>query len=169
MKAKCILSAANNAEVVVDALADGEDCNVNITRARFEEICHEFFAKIVPVCDEAMKDIKITKADISDVVLVGGSTRIPKVQEILQGYFPDHKLIHKINPDEAVACGAAIHAANLPIDAVHTEVVETLIEDVTPLDQGIRAGAGGKKMAKIIPKNSKYPMKADKQFTNTRD
>lgn len=169
VKAKIILSAANNAEVVVDALFEGEDCNVNITRARFEEICHDYFMKIVPVCDEAMKDTKITKDQISDVVLIGGSTRIPKVQEILQQYFPNQKLIHKINPDEAVAWGAAIHAAKLPEDATHTEVVETLIQDVTPLDQGCRVGAGGKKMGVVIPKNTKYPAKIEKKYTNARD
>jgi len=169
VKAKIILSAANNAEVVVDALADGEDCNVVITRAKFEEICFDYFMKIVPVCDEAMKDTKITKDQISDVVLVGGSTRIPKVQEILKQYFPDHQLIHKINPDEAVAVGAAIHAAHLPEDATHEEVIETLIQDVTPLDQGCRVGAGGKKMGVVIPKNTKYPAKIEKKYTNSKD
>ena len=93
---------------------------MEITRAKFEEICHGHFEKIIPVCDEAMSSTKLTKNQISDVVLVGGSTRIPKVKEILQQYFPNRDLIHKINQDEAVAIGAAIHAANLPEDAIYT-------------------------------------------------
>ena len=105
------------------------------------------------------KELKQLKQDqISDVVLIGGSTRIPKVKEIIQDYFPNHKLIHKIDADTAVAWGAAIHGAELEN-----------IRDVTPLDLGLRSGPGGKKMAVVIPKNTQYPVKIEKSMTNPYD
>ena len=100
-----------SAEICIEALADGEDFSYQLTRTKFEEINANHFAKIVPIIDKCLADADLTKHQIHDVVMVGGSTRIPKIRELVQGYFQGKNLDHTINPDEAVARGAAIVAS----------------------------------------------------------
>jgi len=112
-KAKRILSAAHTAPIECETLADGQDYNCNITRAKFEELCIDLFRKCMPPVENALKDAKIGKGQIHDIVLVGGSTRIPKIQTMLSEFFMGKTLNKSINPDEAVAYGAAVQAAIL--------------------------------------------------------
>ena len=118
-----------------------------------------------------MKDSGLSKEDIDDVVLVGGSTRIPKIQTTLKEYFNGKDLSYKINPDEAVAAGAAVHAFNIPEAGEESkeEYPEQKVKDVTPQSLGIAAGAGGKTMSKIIPKNTSYPHSKTMEYTNASE
>jgi len=112
-KAKRILSSAHTAPIECETLHDGEDFNTNISRAKFEELCLELFKKCMPPVEMVLKDSKIGKAQINEIVLVGGSTRIPKIQDMLSTFFNGKVLNKSINPDEAVAYGAAVQAAIL--------------------------------------------------------
>jgi L1 cell adhesion molecule like protein len=102
-KAKIVLSAALQTELNVDAVSEGTDLNVMLSRAKFEMICETHFKKTIPIVDNVLKEAKLKKTEIDDIVLVGGSTRIPKIQNMLKDHFPGQPLDHKINPDEAVA------------------------------------------------------------------
>lgn len=112
-RAKRILSSANQTSIEIDALAENEDFNCQISRAKFEELCMDLFKKCIPPVESVLKDSQLSKNQIHDVVLVGGSTRIPKVQELLKDFFNGKELNKSINPDEAVAYGAAVQAAIL--------------------------------------------------------
>jgi len=109
-KAKIILSAALQTEINVDAVSDGEDLTVSLTRSKFEQICASYFERTLPIVTSVLKEAGLKKEQVDDIVLVGGSTRIPKIQEMLKAYFPGQALDHQINPDEAVAQGAGILA-----------------------------------------------------------
>ena len=110
-KAKKILSVATQATIDIDSLMDGEDLNIVLTRSEFESLCLDLFKKCIPPLECVVKDAKISKSAIDDIVLVGGSTRIPKIQQMIQDYFNGKVLNKSINPDEAIAYGAAIQAA----------------------------------------------------------
>ena len=135
-KAKRALSAATQATVDIDALMDGEDLNVVITRSKFEDLCMDLFKKCMPPLENVLKDAKMSKSQIHEVVLVGGSTRIPKIQQMVQEFFNGKEPNKSINPDEAVAYGAAVQAAIMT--NVKDENIEKLVLlDVTPLSLGI--------------------------------
>lgn len=112
-KAKRILSASTQTTVEVDSLADSEDFNIIITRAKFEELCLPFFKDCIPPVERVLKDSNMSKSTIHEVVLVGGSTRIPKVVSMVQEFFNGKEPNRSINPDEAIAYGAAVQAAIL--------------------------------------------------------
>ncbi|KAL4448440.1 hypothetical protein ABPG75_005659 [Micractinium tetrahymenae] len=165
-RAKITLSSAVSAAVELDHLFEGNDFYSNISRARFEELCSDLFEKCMDPVQRVLKDAKIGKKEVHDVVLVGGSTRIPKVQQMLQAFFDGKELCKSIDPDEAVAYGAAVQAAILNGEQ-DEQVTDLLLLDVTPLSLGI-AVAGGM-MAKVVKRNSTIPVLQEKEFTTCVD
>jgi len=165
-KAKRALSAATQATVDIDALMDGEDLNVVITRSKFEDLCMDLFKKCMPPLENVIKDGKMSKSQIDEVVLVGGSTRIPKIQSMVQEFFNGKEPNKSINPDEAVAYGAAVQGGIL--GGEYSEQTQDLILiDVTPLTLGIETVGGV--MTKIIPKETVIPCKKSQVFTTYQD
>merc|ERR1712038_1104834 len=140
-RAKRTLSAAARANIEVDSLIDGIDFAATITRARFEDLCLHYFRQCMEPVTTALSDAKMSKSDIDDVVLVGGSTRIPKVQKLLENFFNGKDLNKSINPDEAVAHGAAVQAAILNGDK-DENINSCLLIDVAPLSLGIETAGG---------------------------
>ena len=165
-RAKRTLSSSATASIEVDALYEGIDFYVNITRAKLESISSSFFKRAMEPLDLALSDAKMGKSDIHEVVLVGGSTRIPKIQEMLSSYFNGKELCRSINPDEAVAYGAAVQAAIL--SGVKDEVTNNMILlDVTPLSLGVETAGG--MMTVLIPRGSTIPHKKSQTFSTASD
>ena len=158
-KTKRILSSAHISEVFCDTLANGEDFSISISRALFEELCLPLFRKCMPPVEQALKDAGLGKSQVHDIVLVGGSTRVPKIQQMLQEYFNGKQLNRSINPDEAVAYGAAVQAAILSDKNASTseQLKDVLVLDVAPLSQGIETAGGV--MTNLIPRNTQIPTK----------
>ncbi|XP_073122030.1 heat shock 70 kDa protein 4-like [Henckelia pumila] len=165
-RAKRNLSSVAETTVGVDCLYDGIDFDYKITRAKFEELNMDLFQRCIKAVEECLDDAKMDKESIHDVVLVGGSTRIPKVQQMLRDFFNGKALCKSIHPDEAVASGAAIQAAVLTGQG-NAEVQDILLCDVTPLSLGVHVR--GDAMSVVIPRNTALPSKQEKQFMTCYD
>lgn len=164
-KAKQILSSSIITTINIDNFYDNSDLSISLTRSKFEEICnHDFERCIIPV-DKALKDAKLTSEDIDDVVFVGGSTRIPKIYELINNKFPN-KIRSNINPDEAVAYGAAIQAAILQ-GSTDKKITAITLMDVTPLSLGIETAGGV--MTHMIPRNTPIPVSIAQTFSTFSD
>ncbi|KAJ3669452.1 hypothetical protein LUZ60_011402 [Juncus effusus] len=165
-RAKRTLSFAATTMIEVDCIYDGDDFSAPISQARFEELNIDLFRKCMELVTKCLEDARMDKNDIDIVVLVGGSTRIPKVQQLLQDLFDGKELCRSINPDEAVAFGAAIQAAKLSGHG-NDEVLDLCIVDVTPLSLGIETRGGV--MTTLIPRNTIIPVKKEKMFSTSID
>ncbi|WOL20338.1 heat shock cognate 70 kDa protein [Canna indica] len=158
-RAKRILSSTNNATIEIDNLFEDTDFSLTITRDSFEELNMDLFAKCVEAVKKCLKDAKMDKSNIHEVVLVGGSTRIPRVQQLLQEFFNGKELCKSINPDEAVAYGAAAQAAMVRGEG-NEKLHGMLLLDVAPLSIGLEVGGGN--MNVLIPRNTVIPAKKNR-------
>lgn len=165
-RAKRTLSVSATASIEIDSLYDGIDFYTSVTRARFEELCIDLFKSCLKPVEQVLLDAKIDKRSVNEIVLVGGSTRIPKLQSLLQEFFNGKELNKSINPDEAVAYGAAVQGAILGgVTGGKTDNV--LLLDVTPLSLGIETN--GRLMTKIIERNTTIPVKKSQIFSTFED
>jgi heat shock protein 5 len=165
-KAKRDLSSVQNVKINIESIMDGIDFDESITRAKFEELCLSLFKKTLKPVQQVLDDAGMKKSEIDEIVLVGGSTRIPKIQNMLKDYFNGKEPNRGINPDEAVAYGAAVQGGILGGDD-HGELGNVLLIDVTPLTLGI--DTVGNVMANIIPRGTTIPAKKSQIFSTYQD
>ena len=166
--AKKNLSSNKSTIIEIDCLHEGKDFRFQLTRAKFEQLCHDDFQKCLIPLERVIKDSSLEKEDIDEVILVGGSTRIPKISDIISQFFNGKQPNNHINPDEAVAYGAALHAAMLSGQFKNDSKISSLVlVDVTPLSLGIETSGGI--MTKLIERNSVIPCNREQVFSTFSD